>query len=114
MSKITRDEIIKAITTLLETNEDSSFNYLIQGYDDDLDLFKGKHSGLTFEHVEQVGGEGKGDHCHLVIKVKKGKDFVHFKIDGYHNSYDGCNYDSSDDIYLVESYMKEVRDWRKI
>jgi hypothetical protein len=97
----------------LKENEDSYFSNLIQGYDD-VELHKKTYGGLHFELIEDVGGEGQGDHCHLVYLVTKDEDSVYFKIDGWHNSFDGCNYDSSSDLEIVEPYMKEVRDWRQV
>lgn len=52
--------------------------------------------------VEQVGGEGQGDHAHLVFQVGSRL----FRKDGYHASFDGTHYDG--DLYVVTRQEKTV------
>lgn len=51
----------------------------------------------TIEVVDTAGGEGQGDHAHIVFKVVTvDGDEQYFKIDGYYSSYDGTDWDGSD------------------
>ena len=43
----------------------------------------------NWELVEEVGGEGEGNHAHHVIKYKG----VYYKYDYNYYSYDGCEYE---------------------
>lgn len=52
--------------------------------------------------VEQVGGEGEGDHAHLVWRVG---DRL-FRKDGYHQSHSGTFFDG--DLYVVQRREKTV------
>lgn len=77
--------------------------------DNDLDF-----GDLTFKQEESFGGEGQGDSCHevyLVTDTKTG-DSAFIKFEGYYNSYDGSSYE--DEFELVEPYMKQIRDWKKV
>jgi len=59
------------------------------------------------EVIDNVGGEGQGDHVHLVFKVTSPKGGVrHFKIDGYYSSYEGTDWDGV--LYEVEPREKTV------
>lgn len=107
-SKITKKDIVSVFDSILEKDEDESFTNLLYELDGET------HGDLTFKQIEDVGGEGEGDHCHFVYLVTRGKDKVHFKVDGWHNSHEGCNYEQPEDIVLVEPYEKKVTDWRKI
>ncbi len=64
--------------------------------------------------IEMKGGEGQGEHHHVVFEVES-PNFPKFfvKADGYYSSYGGTEY-SDADVYEAESYMKEVKDWREV
>lgn len=49
---------------------------------------------VLFEHVETSGGEGQGDHQHIVFKTTDVlNDVQYWKKEGYYNSYDGGEWD---------------------
>lgn len=56
------------------------------------------------EIVDQEGGEGQGDHAHIIVKVD-GEQY--FELDGYYSSYDGFSWDSRE-WYEVEPATKTV------
>lgn len=51
--------------------------------------------------IDTTGGEGQGDHAHIVFKLTE-DDFTvrYYKVDGYYSSYDGVDWDGSD-LYEV-------------
>jgi len=55
--------------------------------------------------VESVGGEGEGDHAHLVVKVENGGQF--FRKDGWYQSYDGLYLDG--EFREVQEITKSVK-----
>lgn len=60
------------------------------------------------EVVETTGGEGQGDHAHIVFKltdVDGNESF--YKVDGYYSSYDGVDWDGSD-LYSVTPREKTI------
>lgn len=73
----------------------------------------------TLRLVEQVGGEGEGDHYHLVFEVILDQvDFksnvpVFFKIDGFYSSYDGVDFDEAE-LYRAEPRNKVVVEYDKV
>ena len=60
------------------------------------------------ELVEDFGGEGLGDHAHVVIRV----DDKLFKIDGYYSSYDGTDWDT--EWYEVKPAEKTITVYEKV
>jgi hypothetical protein len=55
--------------------------------------------------IEDVGGEGQGDHAHVVIQTVATGQF--FRINGYYSSYDGTDwYDS--ELHEVQPVTKTV------
>lgn len=52
--------------------------------------------------IEQVGGEGQGDHAHLVWQIGSRL----FRKDGYHQSHDGTHFDG--EFYVVHRREKTV------
>ena len=46
-------------------------------------------AGITFECVEQEGGEGEGDHYHTVYKFSKDGEDIFVKFNGWYASYHG-------------------------
>ena len=46
-------------------------------------------AGITFDCVEQEGGEGEGDQYHTVYKFTKGSEEVFVKFHGWYASYHG-------------------------
>lgn len=72
-------------------------------------------SDLTFKQVQQVGGENQGSTFFIVYEVTNANnDKVHIKFDGYYSSYNGSEFDNGLDFTMVEPFMREVRDWRKV
>lgn len=60
----------------------------------------------TVEEVEQVGGgEGDGEHTHVVLKTVSTGQL--FRINGHYYSYDGTNWDYSR-LYEVRAVTKTV------
>ena len=64
--------------------------------------------------VEQVGGEGQGDHQHLVIGVIfPGETVEHlFKKDGHYSSYADSSYDKA--LYEVAQVQETVFVYKKL
>ena len=60
------------------------------------------------ELIEQVGGEGQGDHTHVVAKI----DGQFFKIDGYYSSWEGSDWSDSE-WYEAEPVEKTVIEYVK-
>lgn len=46
--------------------------------------------GLTWEEIEQIGGEGEGDHWHSVKYFPEHN--IYIKITGYYQSYNGTEF----------------------
>ena len=73
-----------------------------------------KKSGLTTEdgivikHVEQVGGEGEGDHYHIVTSLTKDNKTTLIKHVGYYSSYNGVEFDGLDSYDIVEKKEKTI------
>jgi len=60
----------------------------------------------TVQEVEQVGGgEGDGEHTHVVLKTEATGQF--FRINGYYYSYDGTTWDDSR-LFEVRPVTKTV------
>lgn len=68
----------------------------------------------TVRLVEQVGGEGQGDHQHLVIGVIFPGETVErlFKKDGYYSSYADSFYDEA--LYEVAQVQETVFVYKKL
>jgi hypothetical protein len=49
---------------------------------------------FNFKTVESYGGEGQGDEYWFVIQVELSDRILHYKIEGYYQSYDGGYYES--------------------
>lgn len=63
----------------------------------------------NIKRVESVGGEGQGDHQHLVIQtIATGQ---YFRVDGWYTSYDGGEYDG--DLYEVQKVERLVTFYEK-
>lgn len=54
--------------------------------------------------VDQEGGEGQGDHAHIVFQVKDTGQY--FRIDGYYSSYEGTDWDG--ELREVHRVTREV------
>lgn len=52
-----------------------------------------------WEEKENKGGEGEGDHRHVVYFFEDHDVFI--KLDGYYTSYDGTSWDSMSEAYAV-------------
>jgi len=67
----------------------------------DWDFWFAGHSPLTVNGaiitlVEEVGGEGEGDHKHLVFRVDRAGQTQWFKRTGHYTSYEGTDWDEGD------------------
>lgn len=49
--------------------------------------------GISFEHVDNYGGEEMGREYWSVYKFSDGADTVHVQFDGWYASYDGSYYE---------------------
>lgn len=75
------------------------------------------YAGLKLENEEQEGGEGQGDHYHIVTKVTNPEtnEIVFIMHVGYYSSYDGASFDDGLlGFDIVEPYEKTVRDWKVV
>lgn len=65
-------------------------------------------NGYVLEFVESFGGEGMGDHAHVVYSVRpqNSDDMQYFRIDGYYTSYDGTDWDG--ELYEVKLTTRTV------
>ena len=59
--------------------------------------------------VEDFGGEGQGDHAHVVVKLGD----QYFKIDGYYSSWEGTDW-SYDEWYEAKPVEKTVIEYEKV
>jgi hypothetical protein len=59
----------------------------------------------TVEEVEQVGGEGQGEHAHVVLKTVSTGQL--FRINGHYDSYNGTDWDYAK-LYEVRAVTKTV------
>lgn len=60
--------------------------------------------------IDNVGGEGEGDHRHLVFQLTPtdgNEEVQYFKLDGYYSSYAGTEWDDSD-LYEVRPKQKTI------
>jgi len=60
----------------------------------------------TFVEVEQVGGEGSGDHWHSVKYIKELDMYI--KVTGYYASYDGTSFNGWEDAEEVKPQEKTI------
>jgi hypothetical protein len=62
---------------------------------------------VTVTLIEDVGGEGQGDHRHLVFKIERASCLPRFfRKDGYYSSYNGNDWDG--DFKEVSPITKTV------
>lgn len=109
---ITKKEINEVVELITEKSGESPCYAITELHYYQKDLTPEELMGLKFEWQDSFGGEGKGDHCHVVYKVTRGDESVFIKFDGYYSSYDGRDF--NDGFYFCEPYEKTVRDWRKV
>lgn len=66
------------------------------------------------EVVEHEGGEGEGDHAHIVFRVanEAGDVVRHFKVDGYYSSYGGFDWDG--DLYEATPEEKVITVYTRV
>lgn len=92
----TVEQINEAISDFNDARED-------KGYDDFAYEVSNKLNFLIgvgeIEFVEDFGGEGMGDHAHVVFKVKSNGKL--YKLDGYYSSWEGTDWES--EAYEVEA-----------
>jgi hypothetical protein len=62
----------------------------------------------TFRVIENVGGEGQGDHAHLVFQIDdpEGNLLGYYRTDGYYSSFDGTEWDGT--LYEVNKVERLV------
>jgi hypothetical protein len=87
MKKLTYNEIIEKLKNCLELEEFA--------YEDIQNEYLEKNGIPIWEEIDQVGGEGQGDHWHSV-KYFKDHD-VYIKVTGFYSSYNGTDFDGWDD-----------------
>ena len=99
---LTREEILKALI--------DNFKNV-----DALDNLGWKHKagittkdGILIQQVEQVGGEGEGDHYHIVTSLTKDNKTTLIKHVGYYSSYIGVEFDGLDSYDIVEKKEKTI------
>jgi len=63
------------------------------------------------ELKECVGGEGEGDHRHVVYYLEDHDIFI--KLDGYYTSYDGTSWDDIDQLYEVVPQQEVITVYKK-
>src|SRR6266404_8450601 len=65
---------------------------------------------------EHFGGEGQGDHAHLVFRVHCLTDteewLKYYQVDGYYSSYEGTDWDG--DLYQVTPRQKTITVFEKV
>lgn len=72
-----------------------------------------KLDGFKVKIEEEVGGEGQGEHTHIVFKISDKENSMFVKLNGYYDSYEGTEWDYNS-LSEVISYEKTVRDWKKV
>ena len=99
---LTREEILKTLT--------DNFKNV-----DALDNLGWKHKagitakdGILIQQVEQVGGEGEGDHYHIVTSLTKDNKTTLIKHVGFYSSYIGVEFDGLDSLDIVEKKEKTI------
>ena len=66
-------------------------------------------SGVEFKKIKQYGGEDMGSDYWTVWEFQRGDEIVHFKFDGWYQSYDGAEFRS---VYPVEPTQKTITVWK--
>lgn len=69
---------------------------------------KCKELDLEFNLVESVGGEGQGDHYHVVFSVTHSGQTKLFRLDGWYASFNGYEFHNMMDFYEVERQPKTI------
>ena len=64
--------------------------------------------GILIQQVEQVGGEGEGDHYHIVTSLTKDNKTTLIKHVGFYSSYVGVEFDGLDSFDIVEKKEKTI------
>lgn len=93
----TKEEVIKTFT-----------NGALWDYFDEYRKVEFEGIGIA-EMVEQEGGEGEGDHAHIIFKIGD----RHFMKTGYYSSMDGFYWDDGS-LFEVEPYEATVIKYRKV
>jgi hypothetical protein len=112
MSATSIEDIKARIQNYVDTKYDgewSEFNYSINK--DGIDDVEGL---MDLVVVEAVGGEGEGDHCHVVLKATThlGHE-IYFKKDGYYSSWDGKNWEDGE-FYHAIPRLKTITVYDKV
>ncbi len=69
---------------------------------------KCKELDLEFKEVETVGGEGQGDHYHVVFSVTHSGQTKLFRLNGWYASFNGYEFHDMMDFYEVERQPKTI------
>lgn len=85
--------------------------------------YESPHEGLISREIESVGGEGQGDHRHVVHVIVPSGNFEkpdatgkvpgaigYFKINGYYCSNDGTTWDNSYEV--VSPVVRSIYEYR--
>jgi len=64
----------------------------------------------TLNHVQDYGGEGKGDEYWVVFSVMNSDGIRHFRMDGGYSSYSGAEFDGN--LREVVPEEKVITVWR--
>ena len=103
-------ELQKVVDLLREATKDQDRSNLGEASKDAF-YYEDKVANIdnyTIKLAEQVGGEGEGDHYHIVLSIRDNNtdEMTYAKFDGYYNSWDGSEMD--DEPYLVQPKQKTI------
>lgn len=91
-------DVIKSIETLVQKH----------GPWDGLEI-----EGVEIKQVEMKGGEGQGEHTHVVYEVSHDGLSYFIMMNGYYESYEGTDYSYAKAKEVVP-YEKTVQDWKEV
>ena len=100
---LTREEILKTLTDNFKEVldlEDLQWGHKKNGLTTE--------DGIVIKCVEQVGGEGEGDHYHIVTSLTKDNKTTLIKHVGFYSSYVGVEFDGLDSFDIVEKKEKTI------
>lgn len=110
---MTEEQALEIVNAAVENVEGGDLGDRIQEavyYGDKLE-----YKNYLLENQEQVGGEGEGDHYHIVFSItnKDTSEKVFMKIDGYYSSWEGTDF-YGNEPYLVEPKNKTIVVYEKV
>lgn len=65
-----------------------------------------KYGVTDLKEIDSEGGEGQGDHAHIVYQVTQGDTVTLVRDDGFYSSYEGTDWDN--EWYVVVPVEKMV------